>query len=252
MTGTPHFGVVMRADGVALVLDLRDGGLPAIVHWGADCGELDARAYIDLAEAGVMPVGASEVDVPVRIAILPEHARGWMGRPGLSGSRAGAAWSPRWSVTAATLDGAELSEASGTVVNHGAGTVVVTAVDEAAELSLTLTVELSGAGIVRTRAALQNLAAETYQLDDLMLCLPTPAIASEVLDFAGRWSGERAPQRRAMAIGSHRREGRRGRTGLDAATILSSARRASGSRTARSGASTRHGRATTCTRSSGC
>ncbi|GAA1788560.1 alpha-galactosidase [Agromyces lapidis] len=222
MTETPDFGVVLRAGGVALVLDLSDGGLPAVVHWGADYGALDGRGYAALLRSGVLPVAASEVDLPVRIAILPEHARGWMGRPGLSGSRAGAAWSPLWRVTGATLDGAVLDVASArTVVNHGAGTLVVTAVDDDARLAVTLTIELSEAGIVRARAELENLGDEAYQIDELLLCLPTPAIASEVLDFAGRWGGERAPQRRAMAIGAHRREGRRGRTGLDAPMILS-------------------------------
>ncbi|MBM7829472.1 alpha-galactosidase [Agromyces cerinus] len=222
MTETPDFGVVLRAGGVALVLDLSEGGLPAVLHWGADCGALDEQGYSALLATGVLPVAPSEVDVPVRISILPEHTRGWMGRPGLSGSRAGAAWSPLWRVTGAMLDGTELAGASDrTVVNHGAGTLVVTAADDDARLAVTLTVELSEAGIVRTRAELQNLGEEAYQVDELLLCLPTPAIASEVLDFAGRWAGERAPQRRAMAIGAHRREGRRGRTGLDAAMILS-------------------------------
>lgn len=222
MTDTPDFGVVMRAGGVSLVLDLGDRGLPAIVHWGADCGDLDARGFAGLAVTGVLPVAASEVDVPVRISMLPEHARGWMGRPGLSGSRAGAAWSPLWRTVTMALDGVPLGGASdGGVVNHGAGTLVVDALDEAAELALTLTVELGVSGIVRTRAAVRNLGAEVYQLDDLVLCLPTPAIASEVLDFAGRWGGERSPQRRPVNVGTHRRESRRGRTGLDAAMILS-------------------------------
>ncbi|MFF2494281.1 alpha-galactosidase [Agromyces sp. NPDC058064] len=222
MTRTSDFGVVMRAAGVALVLDLGDGTLPSVVHWGADCGPLDERGYAALREAGVLPVAASEVDVPVRLSLLPEHARGWMGRPGVSGSREGAAWSPLWRVRSATLDGTVLAGASDAlVVNHGAGSLVVTAVDDAAELGLTLTVELSEAGVVRARAEIENLGDATYQLDDLLLCLPTPAIASEVLDFAGRWSGERAPQRRAMTVGTHRREGRRGRTGLDSAMVLS-------------------------------
>ncbi|SIN91199.1 alpha-galactosidase [Agromyces cerinus] len=222
MTEIPDFGLVMRSGGVALVLDLSEGGLPAVVHWGADCGALDQQGYSALLATGVLPVAPSEVDVPVRISILPEHTRGWMGRPGLSGSRGGAAWSPLWRVTGATLDGTVVAGASAAgVVNHGAGTLVVTAADDDARLAVTLTVELSRAGIVRTRAEVQNLGEEAYQVDELLLCLPTPAIASEVLDFAGRWAGERAPQRRAMAIGAHRREGRRGRTGLDAAMILS-------------------------------
>ena len=41
------------------------------------------------------------------------------------------------------------------------------------------------------------------------------------MDFGGRWAAERMPQRRPFAMGAHRREGRHGRTGADAAFVLS-------------------------------
>ena len=222
MATSSVIGVALRAAGIALVLDLSDEALPAVVHWGADCGELSVDGYVALREGGIAPIAPSEPDLPVRVSILPEHSAGWFGRPGVSGSRAGAAWSPRWRVSSVELDGTPViggGEAS-VVINHGAGVLRVRASDAAAELALTLTVELSEAGIVRTRAAIDNLAEEVYQLDELLLCLPTPAYASEVLDFAGRWGQERAPQRLPMTVGAHRREGRRGRTGLDSALVL--------------------------------
>ena len=224
MTSTDFYVLTLTAGGTSLVLDVSDGLLPAVVHWGAEIGQLNERTAASLLDSGVLPVGSSEVDSPVRVSILPEHSLGWMGRPGVSGSRAGEAWSPRWAATGATLDGVALPGAGTTggaaVVNHGPGTLVVTAHDPAAQLGLRLTVELSEAGIVRTRAELENFGAEPYQLDELLLCLPTPAHASEVLDFAGRWGKERVPQRHAMTVGTHRREGRTGRTGLGAAMIL--------------------------------
>ncbi|SDR77150.1 alpha-galactosidase [Microterricola viridarii] len=221
MATHPALGVTLRSAGTALVLDLSDGQIPAVLHWGADCGELSAAGYLALRDAGELPLAPSEPDVPVRVSLLPEHGAGWFGRPGLSGSRSGTAWSPHWQTTLLTLDGVALDPASaGTVLNHGAGTLIATAEDAAGGLGLTLTVELTAAGVVRTRAAVQNLGDGEYQLDELLLCLPTPITASEVLDFAGRWGQERAPQRHAMTVGTHRREGRLGRTGLDAATIL--------------------------------
>ena len=42
----------------------------------------------------------------------------------------------------------------------------------------------------------------------------------ELLDLSGRWGRERSPQRRGFTVGVHLREGRRGRTGADAATVL--------------------------------
>lgn len=224
MTTSPDLGLVMCAGDVALVLDLSDGALPAVLHWGADIGAQSEPEFSALRDTGILPIAASEMDVPVRLSILPEHSRGWDGRPGVSGSREGTAWSPLWVTTAVALDGVHLGAAESAnrrkVVNTGAGTLVVTAADAAAELALTLTVELSEAGIVKVQAVIENLGEQIYQLDDLLLTLPTPSIAAEALDFAGRWAGERAPQRRAITVGTHRRESRRGRTGLDAAMIL--------------------------------
>lgn len=224
MTTSPDFGVVLRAGGVSLVLEFRAGGLPVILHWGADLGELDGDAFRALADSSVPPIGASEVDAPVPISLLPEQTRGWLGRPGLSGSRGGADWAPEFTVGAVRLDGIEIvsePDASGPAVVHtGAGTLLVEASDSVTGLGLTLTLEFGESGVLRTRAALVNLLDEPYQLDELLLCLPVPLIASEVLDFAGRWGRERAAQRRPMGVGLHRREGRHGRTGLDAATLL--------------------------------
>ena len=66
-------------------------------------------------------------------------------------------------------------------------------------LGLELTVELTESGVIRTREALENLVDEPYRLDELLVCLPVPLIASEVLDFAGRWGRERAPSTSSAA-----------------------------------------------------
>ncbi|SDQ65807.1 alpha-galactosidase [Curtobacterium sp. UNCCL20] len=198
--------VHLTAGGVSLVLDCRDRALPAVVHWGAALGPLDDAELVALAAADVAPVAQNEVDVPVRLAILPEPHRGWTGRPGLSGHRDGRDWSPAFTVS--TLDVTDTS-------------VTVEAEDTTAGLALRLTVELLASGLVRTRAAVTNTGAGTYTVDDLTLALPIPSHAREVLDFAGRWGKERTPQRRELVVGTHEREGRKGRTGADAATVLS-------------------------------
>ena len=47
-----------------------------------------------------------------------------------------------------------------------------------------------------------------------------PSVARDLFDLAGRWGRERSPQRREFTVGTHLREGRKGRTGADAATVL--------------------------------
>jgi len=211
--------VALTAAGVSLVLDLHDGGLPRVLHWGAALPELTDGDAVALAEAAAAVVAPSSIDDPVSVALLPEHWTGWTGRPGLSGSRGGAGWSPRFTVTSLSLDGADVPLGPG-VTNGRAGALVVRADDDTAGLALELTVQLTPEGLVRLRARLTNTAADAYALQDLVLALPVPAVAREVLDLAGRWGKERTPQRGRLDVGTHLREGRRGRTGPDAATLL--------------------------------
>ena len=97
----------------------------------------------------------------MRLAGLPEHWSGWVGRPGLSGSRSGVAWSPKFTTTALRVDGAEVP-ADQTVVNRrGPALVSVDAVDDDAELELRVDVEMLPDGLVRARATLTNRGSRT-------------------------------------------------------------------------------------------
>jgi len=150
-------------------------------------------------------VSPNEMDDPVRLSVLPEPHRGWSGRPGLAGHRDGADWSPAFTVTSlAVTDSAVTADAEDTV----------------AGLTVRVTIEMLGSGLVRARASVTNTADGVYTVDDLTLAMPIPSGAREVLDFAGRWGKERTPQRRELVVGTHQREGRKGRTGTDAATVL--------------------------------
>lgn len=202
----PHDDLVhLTAGGVSLVLDCRDAALPAVVHWGEALGPLDADALTELVDADVAPVAQNEMDDPVRVAVLPEPNRGWSGRPGLSGHRDGRDWSPAFTVR--SLDVTDT-------------TVTADAVDDTAGLAVRVTIEVLVSGLVRARVAVTNTAAGDYTVDDLTVAMPIPSGAREILDFAGRWGKERTPQRRALVVGTHQRESRKGRTGADAATVL--------------------------------
>ncbi|HEY3410225.1 MAG TPA: alpha-galactosidase, partial [Propionicimonas sp.] len=214
--------VHLRSDDLSVVLDLSGGRLPSIVHWGGDLGELTAADVVTLAHAGVHPIVANIVDEPLRIGLLPEHHTGWVGRPGISGSRRGQDWSPKFTSTGLRIDGGavEAGAEQPSLLTRGASSLEVTAVDEVAGLELVIGIELTTGGLLRSRATLTNTGADGYQLDDLVLAYPVPPVARELLDLAGHWGRERVPQRRAFTTGVHLREGRKGRTGADAATVL--------------------------------
>ena len=214
--------IVLRSEGVSVVLDVSAGQLPAVVHWGADLGSLERADVEALIISNIDPGGPNTVDAPVRLAILPEHWTGWVGRPGLSGSRTGRAWSPKFTATAVRLEGESVIAPDGppTLINSGAASVEVDAVDDVAQLSLRVTIELAAGGILRARAEVINIGEDPYAVNDCVIALPIPQNAREILDFAGHWGKERVPQRRSLGVGVHLREGRKGRTGPDAATLL--------------------------------
>ena len=215
--------VHLSSGGVSVLIDLSDHQLPAVVHWGAELSGLGSEEAAVLAAAGVPHSSANSLDVPVRPDILGSLHTGWTGRPGLAGDRNGTAWTPRFHVLEVELAPAagQGAESDGSLTSTGPATLTVTAADPDSGLGLVIELELAAAGLLRTRARLTNTAEEDYRVQELGLVLPLPSHAREILDFAGHWGAERMPQRGPLPVGIHLREGRRGRTGADAAYLLS-------------------------------
>lgn len=178
--------VISLGDG-ALVLRTAPDRLPEIAWFGVPLG-------------GVPPAGRG-------ISVLPEHARGWMGRPGLSGHRPdGTAWSPLFTevhTVRTSMEG-----------------VAFEASDPAAGLQVRCEYEALPSGLLRARHTVTNIAETPYVVEALEVPVPVPDRAVEVLDLTGRWGMERQPQRHPMTDGLWVRENRRGRTGHDAPTLL--------------------------------
>ena len=174
------------------MLDARGAVVPALLHWGADLGALSDPQLEALADSRVRVVGPSAADEPIRLGLVPLLADGWSGLPGLSGSR-----------TSLSLERVEPVETGVAVTLSGDG--------------FTLAVELllDAHGVLHTRSALTNLAAEPYELASLATVLPLSPVAQERLDFTGVWSGERSPQRAPIQHGTALRESRHGRNGHD-------------------------------------
>ena len=209
MRGVEGAAVRLTAGGVTVLIDTGPDRLPAIVYWGPELPGFDDAQAEAMIAASAPVVGTNNLEPRPRLAVLPEHCTGWTGRPGLRGSFAGAGWSPAFTATSVSAEG-----------SPGAGHVEVRAVDDAGRLDLRVILELRPTGLLRARAAVTNLASEPYALDDLVLSFPVPDEATELLDFAGRHNLERFPQRGPFAFGTHVRENRKGRTGVDSAYVL--------------------------------
>ncbi|QKE83588.1 alpha-galactosidase [Arthrobacter sp. NEB 688] len=195
---------VLRGGGVALVLARRDGGLPAVLHWGAD---LPDEAAADLVLLRDTPVANNALDEPWDLTVLPTSGDGWLGTPGVALQRAGGSAAPRW---VATLEG-------------GGARCTVRAEATDVEAVVELVLALDEHGVLTTSTSVTSTAeAGTAPLEvgALRTLLPLPARAEEVLDLSGRWVRERTPQRRLVADGTWLRTGRRGRTGHDATLLM--------------------------------
>ena len=213
---SPDATIALTSDGVTLLLDMRSGRLPAVVYWGRALAALDGDRADALIAASAPVVGSNNFEPVPRLAVLPEQSTGWSGRPGLRGSFAGRGWSAAFVTQSVRLDGASVSG----FVAAGPGTVDVFAVDDTGSLELRVLLELLPSGLLRGRATVANRAEVAYSLDELVLCFPIPAEADELLDFSGRHSLERVPQRSPFGFGTHVRENRKGRTGSDSAYLL--------------------------------
>jgi alpha-galactosidase len=189
-----------------LLLIPQPGALPAV--WAGPVGA-----------AGPWPADAGSADVgqaagqEERCGLLPEHATGWFGRPGLSGHRLDPG-GPR----AAGRDWSPLFRPAG--LAHTGSTARVEAADEVAGLRLVTDIEAVAGGAIRCRHCLTNAGAQPYVIDSLEVVFPVPDRVGETLDFTGGQLEERTPQRQPIRDGLWLREGRRGRTGHDSATVM--------------------------------
>jgi len=177
----------------SLLIEVVNGAL-VIRHWGAPI----LGQNHDIALASQVSISNSSWDEPQLPGLMRESARGFLGRPALSGHRNGKAWSTRFEVTDFHHQG-----------NHCA----VTLRDFHAELEVIVTFDLDAFGVLIQKATVKNIGNSDYVLNEFTHWLPLPREATQTLDFAGRWSNERQPQRRDIQIGTWVRESREGRSG---------------------------------------
>lgn len=182
-----------KSDFSDLIIEVVDGAV-VIRHWGAP---LDG----DVSQIGIATrpsVSQSDFDYPLSVGILRESARGFLGYPAVSGHGKAGAWSTKFEVSDFQQKG-----------NH----LDVKFKDDFAELELNVSFDFDKSGVLTQRATLKNIGKATYFLNEYVHWLPLPSEARQTLDFAGRWSNERNPQRREIATGTWVRQSREGRSG---------------------------------------
>ena len=184
---------LLSAPTSSLLIEVVNGAL-VIRHWGAPI----LGQNHDIALASRVSIANSSWDEPQLPGLMRESSRGFLGRASLSGHRNGKAWSTKFEVTDFHHQG-----------NHCA----VTLRDFYAELEVAVSFDLDTYGVLIQKATVKNIGNSEYILNEFIHWLPLPQEATQTLDFAGRWSNERQPQRRNIQIGTWVRESREGRSG---------------------------------------
>ncbi|WP_104178319.1 alpha-galactosidase [Cryobacterium sp. Y50] len=212
----------LRAAGTSLVLDARGTGVPVIVHWGADLGDLNGAMLTTLADTSVPAIAPSSIDVPLRLTLLPTLTQGWSGRPGISGFRPGRG---SLAIDLRLVNVRSGERPMGRFALPGTQTLTLLLEDAAAQLSVRTELELSVQGVLRLRHTVRNrnttaAGAAAFELGSLDVILPVPGRARELLDFTGLWTHERRPQRSTLGHGVWSRESRHGRPGHDDSYLM--------------------------------
>jgi alpha-galactosidase len=176
---------------------------PTVLHWGAPLGEAPHLAELSPALSRPSVAGALAAVAPV--SIVPLHADGFVGRPGLVGHRGGGRdWAPRF-----------VSTGHRVVDGH---TLTVESVDDVAGLALTT--EISVGDVLSVQLTVANTGDRRYSLDALTVSLPLPDAADELLRFDGRWAREFHPVRTPWNHGAVISEHLRGRTSHEHVPLL--------------------------------
>ncbi|MEU0185838.1 alpha-galactosidase [Streptomyces sp. NPDC006207] len=203
--------VPLRAAGTAFVVELTEP-VPRVLHWGADLGPLSSDDLAALSLTAEPAVLNNSPDTPRRFTVWPTEADGWAGTPAHHGHLDGGAAAPRLTTT-------------GTAVRQDAegGELAVSLTDAVAGLDITITYRLEPSGVLAVHSEItrqRTADPAPYDLAQVTALLPLPRRAAEILDFTGKWSRERSPQRRPLAHGTYAREVRRGKPGLDSPYLV--------------------------------
>jgi alpha-galactosidase len=171
----------MRAQGVSVLIQLRPTGLPVILHWGADLGDLDGLST----EALLAAFGPTSLEpLPSMMSTLvPESSAGWNSRAALAGSHDGHTSAASFTRSSARL--ISNTPVSSGLTEIGSDTVILEAEDPVNGLGLDLAIQLTNLGLVRCRAGVRNKNSADYRLEGLELFLPVSDLATHRVEFDG-------------------------------------------------------------------
>lgn len=196
--------VVLRRDGVAVVLKTPQNEMPQVEYWGRDFGVPSAEGELSALDAMTLKVTppAEKPDAALRPSLLPQGAEAFAGRPGLEAYRGTAPVFVRWT----TVE---------TQVAHSGHELLVHAKDAVNLVELDVRLSLAEGGLVLMDERITNIDMEHEEpltVNWLDSVLPIPRRADHLTQFTGRWPLEKQPQTGPLPRGSVTRDCRHGKT----------------------------------------
>lgn len=196
--------VVLRRDGVAVVLKTPQNEMPQVEYWGRDFGVSGAEGELSTLDAMTLKVTppAEKPDAALRPSLLPQGAEAFAGRPGLEAYRGTAPVFVRWT----TVE---------TQVAHSGHELLVHAKDAVNLVELDVRLSLAEGGLVLMDERITNIDMEHEEpltVNWLDSVLPVPRRADHLTQFTGRWPLEKQPQTGPLPRGSMTRDCRHGKT----------------------------------------
>ena len=246
----PH--VVLRRDGVCLVLKTPEGEMPQVEYWGGDFGITSDESALNQLDAMTLKVTPPQEkpDAALRPSLLPQGAEAFAGRPGLDAYRGGKPVFVRWaSVTVSPIAAGGETEAN---------TLNIVAEDAVNAVKLELKLSIKKGGLVLVEQTVTNIDATdnpdaaALTVNWLESTLPMPRRADTLTQFTGRWPLEKQPRTAVMPSGSVTRECRHGKTSHESPWMFIASDGEPKCRKAKSGPVISHGAATKPTASTIC
>ena len=173
------------------------GGIPEILWFGTP---LPNEPGI-LNTIGDRPISNASISSLAPASVLPSEADGWVGAPGLEGTRPdGSAWSPRFTVDS---------------ISEQPNRLTVVSIDERAKLTVTSELMLREGGVATISIQVRNDGDTDFRMNACRMTIPVGDNITELQVPEGRWVHEFQEVRLPWRAGAVEQTNRRGRTSHD-------------------------------------
>lgn len=213
--------MILRRDGVCVVMKTPENEMPQVEYWGHDFGLSSSEEVLKSLDVMTLKVTVPQEkpDAALRPSLLPQGAEAFAGRPGFEAYRDGAPVFVRWTSVTVTASREDDADGKGSDVTSAR----IHAADAVHNVEMTITLRLVAGGLLTVQSRVVNIDMENeapLTINWLDSVMPIPRKADHLTQFTGRWPLEKQPQTTSMPRGSITRDCRHGKTSHESPWIF--------------------------------